>query len=62
MKRKQYEKPMMEAFCQLEQAEPLAGSGNEVTATISDFVEEEWDPTPTSRGMDFTDIFDNSTY
>ena len=54
MEKKQYEKPMTEVIQLPQQTELLAGSG--VSATISDFVEEEWIPNPTAPEMDLTDM------
>ncbi len=60
MAKKQYEEPMMEIICQLQQNLLLAGSG--VTATISDFEEEEWIPNPSANILDFPDptVFSNN--
>lgn len=59
MKHKKYEKPMAQTVWLQQQTQLLAGS--EVSATISDFQEEEWDPTPSSRGTDLTELLDDSS-
>ena len=60
MSKKQYVRPMTEVIPLQQEAELLAGSA--VSATISDFVEEEWTPTPSSaREMDLTDAILNGS-
>ena len=60
MSKKQYVRPMTEVIPLQQEAELLAGSS--VSATISDFVEEEWTPTPSSaREMDLTDAILNGS-
>lgn len=58
MKHKKYEMPMTEVVWLQQQTQLLAGS--EVSATISDFQEEEWMPNPTSRPMGFSDDFNGA--
>ena len=58
MKHKNYETPITEVVWLQQQTQLLAGS--EVSATISEFQEEEWVPNPSSRTMGFPDDFNGS--
>ena len=57
MKHKNYETPITEVVWLQQQTQLLAGS--EVSATISEFQEEEWGPNSTSRTTDFPDEFNS---
>ncbi len=55
MKRKNYETPAINVIWLQQQTQLLAGS--DVSATINDLQEEEWDPTSGTRFIDFVDGF-----
>ena len=57
MKHKNYETPITEVVWLQQQTQLLAGS--EVSATISEFQEEEWEPNPGSRTTGFLDEFNS---